>query len=247
MSRQITKDTRGASIKKMVPSPEVNGGLSIGTLTSVDLGIAKIGEDSSYVSFRGMEVPRITFVFTEKVSDANKEPGMYFHSYTAYPDSYKDEDAWRWDAMAQTVKHFIDVFSADEFKDEYADLLLLDIKEGMEVADEVKAWEGFFKGVKTIFDGHKSKGLPKLVEKDVWMKLIMDIKGKQVNRGDFGLSSYPGDGIVELYSETAKPTIRINVAKGENIIPKEYKEPTSLDAPGGAAPTGDKMPDFMKK
>lgn len=246
MGKSINSETRGASIKKIVPTPDVNKGLAIATFTDVDLGEAKIKEDSAWVDFRGLSVPRITFVFTEKIATKDKEQGMYFKSYTAFPDVFDADKQWQWDSLAQTVKHFIDILSENKFLDQYADLLNLNIDESgsTSVEDQLKAWKTFFEGIVKVFKGDKKAGLPTLIGKEIWLKLILDIKGIKVNSGDFGLPGYPGDGIIELYKEGVNPSIRVNISKGENIIPREYAEPTLLGVKSASAPAGNK-PSFM--
>ena len=250
MSRSINKETRGASTKKIVPNPDINKGLVLATLTNVELGNAEIKEDSNWLEFRGFTVPRITFIFLEKVVNVNIEPGMYFKSYTAFPDLFNSEKEWQWDVMAQTLKHFIDILSENNFKDEYSELLDLKLEEGKEytVEEQIKAWTNFFNGVITVFNGDKKKGLPALINKDVWIKLLLDVKGQKVNKGDYGMPSYPGEGIIELHKENSMPSLRVNVSKGENIIPRTYEEPTDLGSITpkiGAAPTGER-PAFMQ-
>lgn len=249
MGKSINKETRGASVKKIVCKPDVNGGLALVVLSDVDVANAEIKQDSSYVEFRGMEVPRLTFVFTEKVI-GNEEAGMYFKSYMPNPEIFNSDNEWKWDTMAQTMKHFIDVLSEDNFKDEYADLLNLPMDEGKEYTaeEQIAAWATFFKGVQKVFKGNKKEGLPVLLNKITWAKLLLDIKGTKVNGGDFGMSNYPGDGLIELYKEGTAPSLRINIAKGESIVPRVYEEPTKLGAPtadaSGTAPG--ERPDFMK-
>jgi len=250
MGKGISKETRGASVKKIVCKPEINDGLALMTLTDVDVAQAEIKEDSSYVEFRGMKVPRLTFVFTEKTMSDKEEAGMYFKSYMPNPNIFDSDNEWKWDTMAQTVKHFIDVLSDDNFKDEYEPLLNIAMDEGKEYEpkDQIEAWDGFFKGVQKVFKGHKKEGLPELIGKVVWAKLLLDVKGSKTNNGDFGMSNYPGDGLIEVYKEGVSPTLRINIAKGESIVPKVYEEPTKLEAVpvAGQAATGSK-PAFMNQ
>ncbi len=246
MSRSINSDTRGASVKKIIPDPEIYKGLCLATLTGVELGTAEIKNDSSWVDFQGKVIPRITFIFTEKVASKDKEEGMYFRSFSAYPDVFNPDNEWQWNTLSQTLKHFIDVLSENEFKDEYAALLDLKLEEekSYEVDDQIKVWQSFFDGVIKVFRGSKKEGLPELIGKIVWMKLLLDVKGRQVNNGDFGLSGFPGDGVIELYKENISPTIRINISKGENIMPKAYEEPDPIAETGND--TSGKRPEFMK-
>lgn len=249
MGKGITKKTRGASIKKITPKPDVNKGLCLGTLTNVEVGSAEVKEDSSYIDFRGKSVPRLTFIFTEKAIKKDQEQGMYFHSYMAYPNVFEKSMEWKWDTMAQTIKHFIDVLSEDNFVEAYESLLSFDLEEGKEYSAEeiIAAWKKFFDGVVKVFKGNKKDGLPELIGKDVWMKLLLDFKGKQVDRGNFAMPGYPGDGIIELFKEGETPSLMINIAKGESIIPKEYSAPSASPAPQSTQPQGGgAMPDFMK-
>ena len=246
MAKSINKETRSTSIKKFIPDAAVNDGLVKGVLIAVEKREAEIKIDSNWEVFRGMKVPRLSFVFEEFDNDKDQEPCRYIHSFLAYPldPSKSEKDDWQWNQLSQTLKHFIDVFTEDKFLDEYVPLLELD-DTNTDVDAQIKAWDNFMDGVVTIFNGDGKK-LPKLVGKKVWMKLLLTFKNNKVNNGDFGMPSYPGDGVVELYTDKKKPNLRINITKGESITVTPYKAPDAMADISNNASTGD-MPSFMKK
>jgi len=245
MAKGITKDTRSVSLKKFVPNPEINNGLVKAVLTDVTIGEAEIKQDSSWELFRGKKVPRLSFIFEEFDHDKDLEPCRHIHSYTAYPmdANIPERENWQWNQIAQTLKHLIDVFSEDDFKDEYAELLALDDTK-TDFEGQLEEWTKFMNGVATVFKGDGKK-LPALVGKKAWLKLLLTFKGKVVNNGDFGFPQYPGDGIVELYKEGVKPSLRVNVTKGEGIVATPYKSAKDLNENNNNAASGD-VPAFMK-
>lgn len=262
MAKGISNETRSTSLKKFKPHPSKHNGLCIGTLTDVTVSEAEIKEDSNMETFRGCKIPRLNFIFESRKDPKGVKTSTYIHSFMAIehtPVTYGKE-TWRWDQLSQTVKHFLDVFrDYKELTSDEVKLLTVDFEEEDEnnIFKEqpaevvIEAYTKFFNNIVQLFkpDG---KGIYKDVngkEKLVWMKLLLDIKGHNINNGDYGFSGFPGEGLIELYQETIPPSISINIAKGENIIPKAAATPVPKVTSGITTDTaGDQsaIPDFMR-
>lgn len=261
----IKKDTRGSSAPKFKLNAEENNGLNIGILKEVTVGEAVYGESQkgNFTAFAGKTVPTINFVFTGIPMTKGDNVPVYIHSFKPMP-IIAGKFGWFYDSMFQTIKHFIDVYTGEVFRDEYEDLLDLAIDpDDTETSfeDLHAAYVAFFNGVATVFNGN-GKDLP-CIYKDakanpvaVWLKLLLYFNNNEVNNGNPGFSGYPGDGIIELCVEEKEPTMRIAIEKGESIIPRE-KGANKPNVPqgGGGAPQGGAdtskagaaIPNFMKK
>ena len=263
MPKGITNETRSASLKKFKANPKINNGLCLGALVDVTVSDAEVKDDSNMTSFRGLSIPRLNFVFESQMDPVGVKKSTYIHSYLAIEhntENHSGDGVWRWNQMSQMIKHFLEVyrdyapFTKEEeaklivdFEDEDENGIFKEV-EGQVVAD---AYRKFFENIVSLFKpGDKAiyfdaNGKPKVV----WMKLIIDIKSKQVNNGDFGFPGYPGEGVIELWKKDIPPSIYINVAKGENIVPTA---PISATAPpvgsdsGGPATTGAELPSFLR-
>ena len=264
MAKGINNETRSTSLKKFKADPSKNRGLCIGALTDVTVSTAEIKEDSSMETFRGLSVPRLNFVFESRKDPKGVKPSTYIHSFLAIehtPENMTD-GAWRWDQLSQTIKHFLDVYRNNkEFTEKEVKMLLVDFEEEDEngvfkeqPADVViKAYKKFFDNVVAMFkpDGKAIYKDENGKDKIVWMKLLLDIKGRQVNNGDYGFTGFPGEGLIELYQDGVEPSLSINIAKAENIIPKA---PVTAPPSGGAGVQGQgsttvdesQIPSFMR-
>jgi len=236
MAKGITNETRSVGLKKFKPSPEIRNGLCIGTLVDVNVGVAKIKNDSSMETFRNLEIPRLNFVFESRLDPEGVKTSTYIHSFLAIehtPESIidgKDGGLWRWNQLSQTIKHLLDVYRNNApFTENELKMLSVDFEDEVDgvfkeqpASIVIAAYTKFFNNIVKLF-----KPGDKAIYKDangkdiiVWMKLLLDIKGYFVNNGDFGFSSYPGEGLIEIYHQNIPPSLSINIAKGENIIPK---------------------------
>ena len=269
----IKKETRGTGVIKFNPNPAEYDGLCLGGLKEVVFTTSHFKDDQKgdFAEFAGKDVPTLNFVFEGIAAKKGSPAPIYVHSYKMRPIVPNDNYAWQYDAMFQTIKHLIDVYTADQFLDAYEDLLVLniDLENGMPYEALEAAWKSFFEGVVIVFNGDGDK-LPCIFKTNgeirlVWMKLLrynVSSKGKEseVNGGDPGFTLFPGEGLIELYDPNFAPTLRINIAKGESIIPKERKAnapsapaPTTAGTPStagtaGAAHTANSaVPGFMRK
>lgn len=245
----IKKETRGASSLKFNPDPAVNDGLCLGALVAVTIGKAEYKEDQkgNFADFAGKSVPTINFVWEGIPAVQGAATPVYIHSFKPMPIvPGSTAFDWFYDSMFQTIKHWIDVFTGDNFLDAYEDLLDLniDLDNGMSVEALNAAYDAFFNGIVAVFNGNET--LPCIYKNDdqpklAWMKLLRyttNAKGVRsaVNNGDPGFSGYPGEGHIELYVANVKPMLHINIAKGEDIIAKE--RPTNNPTPPPATTTG---------
>ena len=264
MPKGISNETRSASLKKFKANPKRNNGLCLGALVEVNVSDAEVKSDSTMTSFRGLSIPRINFVFESQLDPVGVKKSTYIHSYLAIEhntENHSGDGVWRWNQMSQMIKHFLEVyrdyapFTKEEeaklvvdFTDEDENGIYVDADPQV-VAD---AYRKFFENVVSLFKPADkaiyldANGKPRIV----WMKLIVDIKGKPVNNGDFGFPGYPGEGVIELFQKDIEPSIYINVGKGENIVPHA---PSTAAAPpaangdaGGAATTGADLPSFLR-
>ena len=242
----IRKDTRGASMLKFKPSMEVNDGLCIGYLKEITIGKAeyKDSQKGDYAEFAGKAVPTLNFVFEGMPEGKGHNAPIYVHSFKPMP-IVPGKYSWFYDSIFQTLKHFIDVYTMDNFLDAYEDLLCLEVdpETPMEFDELVAAYKEFFAGVVKVFNGDGAE-LPCIYRNGkgegilAWMKLLLYYNGKEVNNGSYGFSGYPGEGLIELYTPEVKPSLRIMIEKGESIIPKAK----TSNAPVAPAPTSAGVP-----
>lgn len=245
MAKKISNETRSTTLKKFKPTPNVNGGLSIGTLVDVNVSKVDISLESPMESFRGLSVPRLNFVFESRLDPPGVKKSNYIHSYLAIehtPESVSSDGAWKWDSLTQTVKHFLDVYRDGKlFTDEEVALMTVDFvdvdKHGVFVEQPAEvvaeAYTKFFENLvkmfhpdgKAIYRDTNGKDIP------IWMKLLLDVKGRQVNNGDYGFSGFPGEGLIEIKLKDVQPSLSINIAKGENIIPSAPMTRAAAAAP----------------
>ena len=223
----ITKETRGTSSKPIKADPTKFNGLVLMMLASVTVtDIEAKDANGEWAEFIGKKIPKLNFNFVEVNDEKGVKAGVYVYARTPIahvPNS--DEKDWWFNQTTQMIKHFIDVYTNEEWNDEWDELLSLDLAEGeMKPDDVLAAYRKFFEGVALVFNGDTKKKLPCIFKdakgkaKVVWGKLLLYIKGKKINNGNFGFPGYPGEGVIELYLPNTKPSLSINVAKGESII-----------------------------
>jgi len=234
---EINKETRTTTAKEFKVSPEVNNGLAIGILDNVEVSTFTVKDDAKWIDYRGKEAVRLSLIFKEVPKEAGVEAGIYIHSYNFIDHSNTDRNKFI-AGMFQTIKHIIGVYKGgvENITDaEYA-YLKLDLEDAKNYTAEeiIAAYTKFFNGVKTVIDGCTTKDIK------VWMKLLLYIKGSNVNGGKLGFTSYPGEGLIELYKQDVEPSLTIRIARQESIIPRSDSAPTS--------PIGDgeiKRPSFL--
>ena len=264
MPKAINNETRGAAQKKFKPVPELNGGLCIGALVDVSITDAIIKPDSPMESFRNMTVPRLNFVFESRLDPPGVKPAIYVHSYLPIehtPSSVSTTDGgdWQWRSMSSGIFHMREVLVdgaaltpeqeaelAVDFPDVDASGMYLPCDSEAVVA----AYRKFFEGVVKLFKPGDKAIYKDINGKDIilWIKLLLDINGKKMNNGDYGFALFPGEGYIEKFKQNIKPSLSINIAKGENIVPvATLKAPTAVGkVAGGTTVKQDDVPDFLK-
>lgn len=258
---RINKETKGASVKLIMPDPKKFNGLVLMALSSVTVSESEQkkgeGDRADYI---GQMIPRIDFNFIE-ISDKPGTPKVYRHQFSLIPHiPNSDKYQWLFDSMVQTIRHFLEIYiSDDKWLDAYDELLVLKLEEGeMEPSKVTAAYKEFFEGVAKVFNGDTKAKLPciyktkedKLIK--VWGKLLLYINNAEVNNGNPGFSNYPGDGILEKFIDNVKPSLRIKIEKGEDIIPRS-KAAKNTPPSGATIPSsngdnagGDDTPDWAK-
>ena len=267
MAKAINNETRSTSLKKFKPKPEIYNGLCLGALTDVSVTEAEVKVDSNMETFRGHTIPRLNFVFESRNDPKGVKKSTYIHSYLAIehtPESLvdgTDGGAWRWNQLSQTVKHLLDVFrDYKPLTPEEVKMLMVDFedeKDGVFVEQPtevvIEAYTKFFNNIVQLFNPGGKAIYKDANGKDriIWMKLLLDINGRPVNNGDYGFSGYPGEGLIELYQDKVPSSLSINVAKGENIIPRAMANRTASGKPGVKVqdipiPDNEAVPSFMR-
>ncbi len=224
----ISKETKGTSAKLIKPTPSKYNGLVLMMLTSVTVSYVEAKDASGeWGIFIGKQIPKLNFNFVEVVDEKGAKPGVYSYTRTpvAYNPNSSDKDWW-FTQTIQMVKHLIDVYTNEQWNDAYTELLSLELKDEEMTGDEIlAAFDKFFKGIATVFNGDEKLKLPCIYKdangkaKTIWGKLLLYVKVKAINNGNFGFTSYPGEGVIELYVPGVKPSLTINIAKGESILP----------------------------
>jgi hypothetical protein len=259
---KISKETRGAAPKLIIPDPAVNKGLVVTFIKSVEVVDVEVSNaDGAWKDFDGHKVPKLVINFIEIPSIKGKVAGSYPWTMSPIPHIPNSTTYdWWFDSNQQMIKHFIDAFiGADNFKDEYEKLLSIDLDDTKELPVEtvLDAHRKFYEGVATVFNGDGKKLESIFKDKDgnsypVWTKLLLYVKNNKVNGGNFGFPSYPGDGVIELVRKGYEPSISIKIAKGESIIPRDTNDmiPTkgkTADNQDETSAGGQAMPDWVNK
>lgn len=266
MSKGISNETKTVTLKKFKPNAKLNDGLNVGCLVDVVVSTAEIKDDSPMDSFRGMSIPRLSFIFESRMDAPGVKKSTYIHSYLPLehtPESLQTGEggtAWRWDQMSQFIKHLLDVYRDNKPLTEEEEKALtvdfIDEQDGLFIEQPadvvVAAYKKFFDNIALLF-----KPADKAIwlnadgkEKIIWIKLLMSIKGKLINNGEFGIPGYIGEGVVELYIKGVPPNIGIKFGKGESIEAAPAVAAAPAPGSGGGVTvnvaTSD-IPDFMRK
>jgi len=229
--RVINSETRSTSATPFIPDSKILNGLNLGSLTEVTVGEAVITDKSPMELFRGMTIPTINFVFKGTAKGGKQQ--LYVNSFMAWDTTDDSKDGMAWDSISATVKHFAEVLKREAIGEELNDLdyKLLQLGDATDAEGICKDFKSFFTNIATLFNGgtvNKHK-YPSLLVKDdkpikLWIKLLLYTESKkkgrvEVNKGAPGMPFYPGEGLIEVYVKGVEPTLRINISKGESIIP----------------------------
>lgn len=265
----ISRSTKGAAARKLEPTIGKDFDLCIGYLVKVEAttSVWEKADADGYKSFKGKAIPRISFVF-QGVTDDKGEGGIYIQSFNAVP---LKQDKWKYDQISSYGKTFMDTFVnelplevADKAWDAYEHMLALPIDGVTDVDVLLGLYDTFFKNLAKVFNGGEvvigetTHVLPAITLNadgepiPLWIKLLLYAGTRVVNQGNFGMPIFPGDGIIEVYRQGIEPNIKVNIAKGESIKPREtVAGPTagpSAVPPSakGTAPNAGGTPDFLK-
>jgi len=265
----ISRATKGAATRKLEPVIGKDFDLCIGYLVKVEAttSVWEKADADGYKSFKGKAIPRISFVF-QGVPDDKGEGGIYIQSFNAVP---LKQDKWKYDQISGYGKSFMDVFVnelpmevADKAWDAYEHMLALPIDGVTDVDVLLGLYDTFFKNLAKVFNGGEVTigetvhTLPVITLDPlgdpipVWIKLLLYVGSRTVNQGNFGMPIFPGDGVIEVYRPGIEPTIKVNIAKGESIKPRETvagpsSGPSNVPpASKGANPNVGGTPDFLK-
>lgn len=273
MSEEVKKKGRGIGtargtvrLKFSHENANPNTGLFLAHLDTVQVGTAKIGEDTTGIpSFNGYEIPRIALTFASNEAEISKRRYITL-SWMAQESNVNTipggKESWKVDSIFDYMKHILDVFvlKGQPMTPEMEEKLTLPFEDTDENGDYVQVdvetviagWTTLFQNFAAILTGGESG---KAVYQDangkptpIWIKLVRFTKvGKQwksVNRnGDLAFPAFVGEGVIEPFNQNAAPSLRLNVMR-EAIRPmkiEEKKEP-NLPGVGGPAIAGAAMP-----
>jgi hypothetical protein len=260
---KLNNETKGTALKKFNIDTN-NGGIVKAVLESVKVDTVEYGADVKIETFRSKTVPRISFVFTSVGDPQGVKPSYYIHSYTAVEHTSDNvlNKSWKTEAIAAYIKHFHEALTERPLTEEEIKLAAFDLEEidkngsfvEHDVDTVIAAWQKFFNGVGVIFNGSGKNPKP-LYKNDkgeaiiLNMKLILSNNNGLVNNGDPGMPLFPGQGVIEKYVPQVKPSIKVEIAKGESITPVapvKRTAPGAMGAPTGANVSADDIPDYLR-
>lgn len=242
-----------------------NNGLFEAHLDKVEVSMIKIGEDTTGMpSFNGLEIPRLTFIFASNEANIAKRKYAFLRFMAAESNTDNipgGKSSWKVDSQLDWIKHLIKVYITKdkEMEDVLSEeqIAALDLpftdfdEEGKYVPisaeDVIAGWKAMFDNIATIFNTFNN-GTPAYMKDGkfipVWIKLLRCTRSKSkgwvnVSNGDLVFPSFVGQGCVEFYNPTSKPTLKVDIAS-ESIIPRVSDKPKQPTAIGGA-PIGGMM------
>ena len=242
-----TKTTANKQFTLNIANPN---GLCMGTLVAVDVTpMQTIKDTSGWVSFRGLNPFSLNFHFTQINKDVNEEAGTYTYRINPIDYSANGRHDLGENSIVGYIGHFIEVFTGKTLVENKTNFTLVDAN-GKEISTEngasykgedlIAAFKKFFDEVAFFFNGGKD-GKAIFADKKLWIKLLLyDAKGP-VNNSNPGFPQYVNDGVIELYKENIKPTIRVKIEKGEDNKPRAKTSVTS-QMPGA---TNMQQPNFL--
>lgn len=230
-----------------------------------------IGENTTGMpSFNGLTIPRLNIEFASNQSDVNARRfiTLTFNAQESNIETIPGGSKSGFvDAIFNWFKHLINVFitkGTRELTDEEVNALTLPFEDFDEsgnytpVEPEVviAGWKALFENFANMMNTGKD-GAPVYQDANhkpltIWLKLLRFAKGAKknskwtpLNGGDLAVPQFVGEGIVELFKQNVKPSLRVNAVR-ESIIPMKVEEPKAPNIGGvlGAA-GGVPIPDFM--
>lgn len=226
----LNNDTKTTGMHHFTPEKgNVNNGISLGKLVDIKIEYTEVKEDGDWVFFRGNTVPRLAFVFEEihqTAENKDKEPGTFIHTFIPVtPTDVKNPYVKTVTDQIQMIAHFIDAIKGNR-----QGITITFDESKTEVEDVIKEFTKLYTEVLALLnkDEYKVK---------YWLKLLLYIGEYEVNKSNPGIGKYVGEGVIEKFvlnaDKSAKvPSIKVNIAKGESITPRE-KQAKKAAAPGG--------------
>jgi hypothetical protein len=272
MTKGINNDVQATSRKKFSPNVMIDNGISRAIISGIEVTYADIENDSKMVTFRGKKIPRLVIHFESTMDKPGVKTSYYDHAYLPYehnPDNVMNKkNAWKFDSIAQMIKHIHEVLSERALIKEEVDLMsfpIIETENGSFVEQDVdtiiSGWTQWFNGIAAVFNGGYKIGDKEapslLVNADgttipLHVKLLLYSNNNEVNRGDAGLPMFPGEGVIQKIKKDIPCELRIKIEKGESIVPKA-KTPlatSNKNIPGISATntvvSDTDVPDYLK-
>lgn len=259
VSRRGLGSARGTARLKFGNDQAKPNGLFLGHLEEVKYSTITIGEDKTGMpSFNGFEIPKLTLTFASNEEDPNKRHYVS-KTFTAVESNVNTipggKEEWKVNSVFDWLKHVLNVYylKGRELTDEEATALSLTFEDFDEQGEYVSvdteivinAWKVLFENFENIMNRGKD-GKPVYHDKNnkfipVWLKLLRYVKSRKswtpINNGDLSLPQFVGEGCIEIYQQSAIPSIKIDLVKETILIMNVEKPKTpSMPAVGGMAP-----------
>ena len=259
VSRRGLGSARGTARLKFGNDQAKPNGLFLGHLEEVKYSTITIGEDKTGMpSFNGFEIPKLTLTFASNEEDPNKRHYVS-KTFTAVESNVNTipggKEEWKVNSVFDWLKHVLNVYylKGRELTDEEAIALSLTFEDFDEQGEYVSvdteivinAWKVLFENFENIMNRGKD-GKPVYHDKNnkfipVWLKLLRYVKSRKswtpINNGDLSLPQFVGEGCIEIYQQSAIPSIKIDLVK-ETILIMNVEKPKTPNMPavGGMAP-----------
>lgn len=259
VSRRGLGSARGTAHLKFGNDQAKPNGLFLGHLEEVKYSTITIGEDKTGMpSFNGFEIPKLTLTFTSNEEDPNKRHYVS-KTFTAVESNVNTipggKEEWKVNSVFDWLKHVLNVYylKGRELTDEEATALSLTFEDFDEQGEYVSvdteivinAWKVLFENFENIMNRGKD-GKPVYHDKNnkfipVWLKLLRYVKSRKswtpINNGDLSFPQFVGEGCIEIYQQSASPSIKIDLVK-ETILIMNVEKPKTPNMPavGGMAP-----------
>jgi hypothetical protein len=259
VSRRGLASARGTARLKFGNDQVKPNGLFLGHLEEVKYSTITIGEDKTGMpSFNGFEIPKLTLTFASNEEDPNKRHYVS-KTFTAVESNVNTipggKEEWKVNSVFDWLKHVLNVYylKGRELTDEEAAALSLTFEDFDEQGEYVSvdtevvinAWKVLFENFENIMNRGKN-GKPVYHDKNnkfipVWLKLLRYVKSRKswtpINNGDLSLPQFVGEGCIEIYQQSAIPSIKIDLVK-ETILIMNVEKPKTPNMPavGGMAP-----------
>jgi len=222
--------------------PNVNGGLALGVLDSVELVINDSKESTSDWEYKGLALPNLVFRFTQKKEKESDKDRKFVHaervivstSLVGDPLPAKTLNSL-YSSMWRRLKHIYDAYAAfapnvREITQEEIDAVAID--ETASAEQRAKQFTNFFRYFESIFN-KGTDGKP--IYKDsssvgylMTMKLVAEYGGKEY----YTFPSFTNEGFIEkAVFDGSKLVTALRLRTDESVeLGKNRKAPSGSDA-----------------